>query len=120
MAHRFDSLADEFVSRVLAIDIQPTTEVVALLHCTDISGKPLDPIRIDMMPLTKVSIPSNPGFARDFAMQQHMDGITGTINSIVRSIPDGPYMMPNYCDIPIVVHDVGLEINQPEKSPDDQ
>ena len=120
MTHRFDARADEFIAMVNSCGIAPATEVMLLLHCTDLSGNPLDPIRMDVAPLTTVKMPSDPGFAREFAMQQHMDAIIGNIISLVRTIPDTPFQHPDGPPVPVIVRDVSLDIVHPQSTSDDQ
>jgi len=115
MDERFAALADEFVTRVRAANIGPSTEVVLLYELSDVGGNPVPAVRVLLEPTTTVSWPGNPEAARRFAIAVHLDSIIGNINSLVRNASTDPIMLRGGPSIPVVVRGLSLEINQPEE-----
>jgi hypothetical protein len=105
-ASPFAALAAEFEARVRTANISGTTEVTLVYRCVDAEGREVPPVRVSIVPLTKMT-GSGPAGPR-FAAAVHRDTILGNINSLVRHAPAGLVMLHDGPQIPLRI--VGFEL----------
>ncbi|HEY7426217.1 MAG TPA: hypothetical protein VH682_18445 [Gemmataceae bacterium] len=105
---QFAARADEFEARVRDANISGTTEVTLVYRCVDEQGRDLPPVRISIVPQTKVGGFGATGPA--FAATIHRDTILGNINSLVRHAPTGLTLLRDAPQIPLRIVGFDLEI----------
>lgn len=113
MSKRFDERADEFIVRVRAAEIGPSTEVWLIYYCIDQNGNELPPIRSELEPSMKVEWPDDAAAAAQFAESLHVGIICDNINSLVRGLGDGLTRLHDGPPNPVYVRDVEIEFVQP-------
>jgi hypothetical protein len=107
----FSQLADEFIAKVGAANITPTTEVNLVYYCMDQGGNPIPPFRMSITPATTVKGAGNQALANSFALMFHVDAIIGNINSLVRPATVERFFVPrDYPHIPMRLGRLEIEI----------
>lgn len=111
MSIDFPAFADECIARVAAATISPATEVNVVYHCVDADGNELPPFRMEVAPLTRVSVPGDPELARRWAAKDHLNTIIGNINSLIRPSTQDCFYVPREAPkTPLILKRVELEI----------
>jgi hypothetical protein len=87
-------LADEFIARVQAATLTPTTEVDVVYYCVDERGNDIPPFRMSMVPLTRVSVEGDPAFAAELASTLNIGSIIDNINALVRPATADQFSIP--------------------------
>jgi hypothetical protein len=109
----FQKTADEFIERVKTATIGPNTEVAVVYYCHDGYGNPIPPFRMSMVGTTSVTVPGDPGFAKNWAAKIHVDTIIGNINSLVRPSTMQRFSVPReVAHVPMLLERIDLEIKE--------
>lgn len=117
MNEHFAARAAEFIERVRATSLDPSTEFVLVYHCVDQEERPVPPIKVPLEPTTKVRFEGSKDrreAAHLFAASLHRGTVEDNINSLVRDAPEGLTRLHDGPEHPVTIRDFSLEINQPD------
>jgi hypothetical protein len=106
----FNAKADDFIARVQAAKLGPSTDVVLVYHLRDVNGTLLPTFRDSIAGTIKVQGLATQAQNLGLAQSAFLATIIGNINSLVRHCPSTPFMLRGAGNVPVTVEHMELEI----------